>query len=250
MATKNPLCNYGGDLKELQSGDTLPGGGGASPLTTKGDIYGYSTADARLPIGTNGQVLKADSTTATGLAWGTGGGAAIAPAMVAGRMYSGYSGDYSDGFGQSGGMYTVPYYVPVATTIDRIGIHIPTTATAGVFAQLGIYTGETEPDTLLIDAGEVDLSTTGQKIITGLALSVPVGLIWLMCKLSGTVAKIRAPSANDAPVYIQTGWTDPSGYTTPARSVRPGGTVGRTALPATFSSWTYATGGVIVLIGP
>jgi hypothetical protein len=45
------------------------GGGGASPLTTKGDIWVYSTADTRLAVGSNGQILSADSTTATGLKW-------------------------------------------------------------------------------------------------------------------------------------------------------------------------------------
>jgi hypothetical protein len=44
-------------------------GGSASPLTTKGDLYTYSTTDARLGVGTNGQVLTADSTAATGLKW-------------------------------------------------------------------------------------------------------------------------------------------------------------------------------------
>ena len=44
---------------------------GASPLTTKGDLYTYSTADARLAVGTNGQTLVADSSTATGLKWAT-----------------------------------------------------------------------------------------------------------------------------------------------------------------------------------
>jgi hypothetical protein len=46
-------------------------GGGASPLTTKGDLYTYSTTDARLAVGTNGQVLTADSTAATGIKWAT-----------------------------------------------------------------------------------------------------------------------------------------------------------------------------------
>lgn len=40
-----------------------------SPLTTKGDVLGYSTVNARLAVGSNGQVLSADSTQTTGLKW-------------------------------------------------------------------------------------------------------------------------------------------------------------------------------------
>lgn len=40
-----------------------------SPLTTKGDIVGYSTVNARVPVGSNGQVLTADSTQALGVKW-------------------------------------------------------------------------------------------------------------------------------------------------------------------------------------
>jgi len=43
--------------------------GSASPLTTKGDIYVYSTTNDRLPVGTNGYVLSANSAQATGLEW-------------------------------------------------------------------------------------------------------------------------------------------------------------------------------------
>lgn len=52
----------------------LDGGGGtgtASPLTTKGDLWGYSSADTRVPVGTNDQALLADSTNAKGVAWKT-----------------------------------------------------------------------------------------------------------------------------------------------------------------------------------
>jgi len=45
--------------------------GALSPLTTKGDLLGYDTANARIPVGTNGQVLTADSAAALGLKWET-----------------------------------------------------------------------------------------------------------------------------------------------------------------------------------
>lgn len=48
--------------------DNLPSGA-SSPLTTKGDIWGYSTVDARVPVGTNGHVLTADSAEALGVKW-------------------------------------------------------------------------------------------------------------------------------------------------------------------------------------
>ena len=38
-----------------------------SPLTAKGDLFGYSTAPARLAVGNNGESLVADSSTSTGL---------------------------------------------------------------------------------------------------------------------------------------------------------------------------------------
>lgn len=47
------------------------GGGSSSPLTTKGDVWGYSTVDARIPVGTNGQMLTAASGQALGVQYTT-----------------------------------------------------------------------------------------------------------------------------------------------------------------------------------
>ena len=73
--------------------------GGSSPLTTKGDLYGFSTLDARVPIGTNNQVLTADSAQALGLKWATpaSGGKVL---QVSSGAYTSYvtttSNTYSD----------------------------------------------------------------------------------------------------------------------------------------------------------
>jgi hypothetical protein len=64
--------------------------GAVSPLTTKGDLYGFSTSDARIPIGANNTVLTADSTESLGLKWATpaAGGMTLISETVASAISS------------------------------------------------------------------------------------------------------------------------------------------------------------------
>jgi len=71
LPTTNGTADY--VLKTDGSGNTSwtaqTGGGATSPLTTKGDVYCYSTTNDRLPIGADGQFITADSSQSTGLRW-------------------------------------------------------------------------------------------------------------------------------------------------------------------------------------
>ena len=62
----------------------MQGGGGVAEdlLTTKGDTHGYSTENARVPIGADGSTLTADSTQALGLGWVAGGGVTLAEVVA------------------------------------------------------------------------------------------------------------------------------------------------------------------------
>jgi hypothetical protein len=70
------------DVIQVYSGSAWVTKSGSSPLTTKGDLYTYSTTDARLGVGSNGQVLKANSSASTGLEWGDAGAAGASYSLI------------------------------------------------------------------------------------------------------------------------------------------------------------------------
>lgn len=68
----NVTLAAGANITLTQSGQTIAiaaSSGTTSPLTTKGDLWGYDSANNRIPVGSNGTVLTADSTQALGVKW-------------------------------------------------------------------------------------------------------------------------------------------------------------------------------------
>lgn len=76
------------------------GGGLLPPVVAKGDLYAAQAAGSvgLLSVGTNGQVLSADSTTATGLRWAdaaSGGGGAVTSVFGRAGVVTAQAGDYT-----------------------------------------------------------------------------------------------------------------------------------------------------------
>ena len=96
-------------------------------LTTKGDTHGYSSTNARIPIGSDGDVLTADSGEALGLKWATpgGGGKAFFTTMqdnqstTATRYYAINSQDFA-----SATTGSMEMEIQTAVTLSNMAWHI------------------------------------------------------------------------------------------------------------------------------
>lgn len=181
-----------------------------SVVTTKGDLY-VATASgvvARLGVGSDTQVLTADSAQSTGVKWAAaaGGGTDFKVAVypLTGRWYRAPS------FGSVGAnltmtlnrCYYAPFRVGASGSYQAIGCEVATAGSAGAVVRLGIFASDAAgsmPGTLILDAGTVTADTGGGKQITGLSQALSAGVYWLAAcnQVAGGGVLLRAGTSYD-----------------------------------------------------
>lgn len=228
--------------------DVFISGGVSSGLAqtivdAKGDLLVASANDivGRLPVGSSGQLLRANSAAALGVEWATAQGLSTG----AGTYNYVLTGHYYGPNGPAGGsarpqglLEASPIYLP-ACSIDRLRIVTTTAGSTGSTVRLGIYAddGTGKPGALLLDAGTLDATTAaGSKEIT-VAQALTGGLYWLASVAQDSASvptrhTVTTSGARIIPLPRQpngtawaTGWTSPT-------------TVNTGPLPSTFGAVT------------
>lgn len=139
-------------------------------LSANGDILTrVAGSPARLPIGTNGQVLTVASNLPSWAAPSPPAGAYYSVPPVSGRYYQSPATSAAPGslVVTANRLYLRPFPVPQTTTYDQIGLQV--SALSAGNCRMGIYgpfTGSFASLPLVLDAGTFSTGTTGAKTIT------------------------------------------------------------------------------------
>jgi hypothetical protein len=175
--------------------------GGSSPLTTKGDLYTYSTTDARLPVGTNGHTLVADSATATGLKWAAASSGSLT--KITSASFTTQSSVAIDGcFDSTYTKYFCIYSVTPSTNLAELHLQFryagPTTQTAN-------YYGSGRVQVRFNTGTNFGYDTTGEAVI---AADLGVG-----SKSFGEIFFESVGNSSEIPVFFGAGFeADGNGF--------------------------------------
>lgn len=156
-----------------------------SPLTTKGDILGYSTVNARLAVGSNGQVLTADSTQTLGIKWATPASSGV---TTIGSFNSQSSS--ADGLVISG----VTLYAQAATAANPGMVSIPASASALSLSSAALSVAVDSSTVKINGSNQLEALSAFQENITLISGDITNQYIDLAHPIFGSSASVNSLS--------------------------------------------------------
>ncbi len=198
--TQRPALNFIGssvtvtDNAGTDATDVTISGGGASPLTTKGDLFGFDSADARIPVGVDGQVLTADSVESLGVKWETpSGGGGIEPSLFFSSneliFLNGDTDIYTTlGFNNSNSLEAqTQFEVPVDTNFSEFVLVVGANNLDGAFTITLRVNGASSAITMTVPAAQTGTFTSSGPV----ALSQGDLVNWLMDDGGATTGELE-----------------------------------------------------------
>jgi hypothetical protein len=140
------------------------------------------------------------------ITYGIRGGTPVSPGWASGRYYFCPNTNSLSTSGSLGNnvLRAVPFYVPNAVAITKIGAEVTVIGEVGSKVRLGVYTddGLGRPGTLVFDGGQINGdSATVQEVTLGTPVPLGPGWYWaagVVQSAPTTVPTLRVPSAMTA----------------------------------------------------
>jgi len=201
-----------GDITAVTAGTGISGGGAsgdvtitnsmATAMTTKGDLVPATGSGtfARLGVGTNGQVLTADSTAATGLKWASSSaGANWSLVNAGGTTLTGASTITVSGISGADKIMVLIHYASGASASREIGFRFNTDTASNYYIYgLRITAGSTYSASTILGAESGNRDRVDMALLGSNAASVASGYISLTGGNSSGVKAFQFGGSGDA----------------------------------------------------